>query len=347
MTDSSNLLGALGAQPDQFSAAHEIVATADLSGIPGPDVVTSLVLVGMGDSGMACDVVAAVAAPEVGVPITVVKGYECPAFVGPRTLVLAVSYSGETEETRSVAQAASDAGATVIALTAGGALRDVAIARGGLQLACPRSPTDRTTLMGFVPLLVGVLQRCGYWNGAHAALLAAEAQLRKRAASCDPLTEGAVNPARELARKLDRTFPLVYGAGQAGAAAAYRWKCAHNESAKAPAFWNSYPELDHNEIAGWGQDGDVTRQLISIVELRHDFEGPRNAARYEATRFIIDETVHQVVSVQAEGQGMLAQVLDLVALGEWVSCYVALQNDVDPGPVPAVNDLKRVLDDRS
>ena len=83
--------------------------------------------------------------------------------------------------------------------------------------------------------------------------------------------------------------------------AAYRWKCDVNENAKAPAFWHTYPELDHNEICAWGQHGDVTRQLITLVELRHGFEHPRLRLRFDATREIIDECLHQVLSVEAAG----------------------------------------------
>ena len=83
--------------------------------------------------------------------------------------------------------------------------------------------------------------------------------------------------------------------------AAYRWKCDVNENAKAPAFWTQYPELDHNEICGWGQHGDVTRQVISIVELRHGFEHEQLGRRFDYTREIIEEAVHQVLSVRAAG----------------------------------------------
>ena len=114
---------------------------------------------------------------------------------------------------------------------------------------------------------------------------------------------GQANPARELARQIGRTIPLIYGGGAIGAVAAYRWKCDVNENAKAPAFWHTYPELDHNEICAWGQHGDVTRQLITLVELRHGFEHPRLRLRFDATREIIDECVHQVLSVEAQGEG--------------------------------------------
>src|SRR5258707_13401516 len=109
----------------------------------------------------------------------------------------------------------------------------------------------------------------GLAPGAQAMLTRAQAQLARRRDQGGPEVEGAANPARELARQIGRTIPLIYGGGALGAVAAYRWKCDVNENAKAPAFWNTYPELDHNEICGWGQHGDVTRQLMSVIELRH------------------------------------------------------------------------------
>ena len=158
--------------------------------------------------------------------------------------------------------------------------------------------------------------------------------------ACRPSIEGTENPARELARRIGRTIPLIYGGGALGGAAAYRWKCDVNENAKAPAYWHAYPELDHNEICAWGQHGDVTRQLLTLIELRHGFEHERLEPRFAITREIIEEAVHQVLEVRAEGETRLAQLLDLMYVGMWVSSYLALDNDVDPGPVPAIFTLK-------
>jgi glucose/mannose-6-phosphate isomerase len=168
----------------------------------------------------------------------------------------------------------------------------------------------------------------------------AQAQLGHRRDACVPAVEGARNPARELARRIGRTIPLVYGGGALGAVAAMRWKADVNENAKAPAFWNTHPELDHNEICGWGQHGDVTRQILTVIELRHGFEHERLAPRFDATRAQVEECVVQVLQVQAEGENRLAQLLDLMYLGDWTSCYLALENDVDPGPIPAITALK-------
>ena len=168
----------------------------------------------------------------------------------------------------------------------------------------------------------------------------AQEQLARRRDACQPSVEGAANPARELARQIGRTIPIIYGGGALGAVAAYRWKCDVNENAKAPAYWHAYPELDHNEICAWGQHGDVTRQLMTVVELRHGFEHAQLRRRFDITREIIEEAVYQVLPVEAEGEGRLAQLLDLMYLGDWVSCYLALDNDVDPGPIEAIFELK-------
>jgi glucose/mannose-6-phosphate isomerase len=133
---------------------------------------------------------------------------------------------------------------------------------------------------------------------------------------------------------------LVHGGGALGGVAAMRWKQAFNENAKAPAFWNAYPELDHNEICAWGQHGDVTRQILTQIVLRHGWEDPRLDSRIQATRELTEEAFASVLEVQARGEGRLAQLLDLVHLGDWASCYLALDNDVDPGPVDAITRLK-------
>jgi glucose/mannose-6-phosphate isomerase len=124
-----------------------------------------------------------------------------------------------------------------------------------------------------------------------------------------------------------------------------RWKCSINENAKAPAFWNVYPELDHNEICGWGQHGDVTRQVFSLVELHHGLEHPQLERRVTATREMIEEAVGRVLTVDAAGEGRLAQLLDLMYLGDWTSYYMALANDVDPGPIDTIVQLKARLAD--
>jgi glucose/mannose-6-phosphate isomerase len=258
--------------------------------------------------------------------------------------VFALSYSGDTEETVEMATGALDNGARVVAVSRGGRLAELVTERGGLHVPCADGiPVPRAALGALVAPLFVSLFRLGLLADAHKWLVKAQQQLGARRAKCRPEVEGAANPAREIARKIGTTIPLIYGGGALGAAAAMRWKQDVNENAKAPAFWNSYPELDHNEICGWGQHGDVTRQVFTLIELRHGLEHPRLAPRFAATREIIEETVSQVIEVQAGGEGRLAQVLDLMYTGDWASTYLAFDHDVDPGPIDAISQLKVAL----
>ena len=156
--------------------------------------------------------------------------------------------------------------------------------RRALHVDCPPGFMPRAALGALVAPLFVTLYRMGLLPEAHALLVRAQQQLAHRRDRCRPEVAGVANPARELARKIDRTIPLIYGGGALGAVAAMRWKCDVNENAKAPAFWAAHPELDHNEICGFGQHGDVTRQVFTLVELRHGFEHERLAPRFEFTR---------------------------------------------------------------
>jgi len=341
--DSLNFLDAVAGLPEQLEAAREAAGELDVSALPPAADIDNVVVLGMGGSGIAGDVLAAVGGPEVSVPITVHKQYCMPAFVGPRTLAFAVSYSGNTEETNEMAAAVIARGAGVVVISEGGALATLASQHGALHASCPPGYLPRAALGSLIAPLFVVLDRIGVAPGAQGWLVEAQQQLARRRDRCAQGVMAQANPAREIARRIGGTVPLVYGGDVLGGVGAMRWKADFNENAKVPAFWNAYPELDHNEICGWGQHGDVTRQLVTIIELRHRFEHPQVARRFSITREIMGEAVHQVIEVEAEGEGRLAQLLDLMYSGDWVSCYLALARGVDPGPIDAISVLKERL----
>jgi len=342
-TDSLGFLDAVHGLPEQLAAAHEAAGALDSRVFPPADGIDNIVVLGMGGSGISGDVLVATAGECLPIPITVVKQYGVPRSIGPRTLAFAMSYSGGTEETLSMTAAALDAGAKVVGVCTDGALAALIAERGAVHVPCPRGYMPRAALGALVAPMFVTLFRMGLLPEAHAWLVAAQEQLARRRDACRVDVDGPKNPARELARKIDRTIPLIYGGGPIGGVAAMRWKADVNENAKAPAFHNTYPELDHNEICGWGQHGDVTRQLVTLVELRHGFEHPQVERRFAITREIIVEAVHDVLTVEGQGEGPLAQLLDLMYVGDWTSCYLALQNDVDPGPIDAIMQLKSAL----
>jgi len=336
--DTAGMFEAAASFPEQVAQA--VSAARGLDGLPDRLYVENVVVLGMGGSGIAGDLMIAVAGPFLPVPVVVVKSYDRPDFVGPGSLVFAISFSGDTEETVEAAGEAATAGASLVAVTSGGELGKLAEEWGAPVVQVPASiPQPRAALGAMaVPPLV-VLEEIGLFPGATQWVAQAVEQLRRRRDSL--VQPGSV--AEDIARRIGRSIPLFYGAHSLGATAALRWKTQVNENAKSPAFWAVLPELCHNEIAGWGQQGDVTRQLITLVNLRHDAEHPQVVRRIAFVTELLREVVADVIEFRAEGEGDLAQLLDLILVGDYMSLHLATREGVDPGPVPVLDDLKRRL----
>jgi glucose/mannose-6-phosphate isomerase len=336
--DSLGMFEATAGLPEQVTAAVE-VATG-LEGLPAHDYIENVVVLGMGGSGIAGDVMVAVAGPFLPVPVVVVKSYSSPDFVGRGSLVFAMSFSGDTEETVEAAGEAAAAGASMVVVSAGGELTRLAGEWGAPVVPVPDSiPQPRAALGAMaVPPLV-VLEQVGLFPGASQWVSLATDQISRRR---DALVRPG-NLAEDIAKRLARTIPLVHGAHGLGATAALRWRAQVNENAKTPAFSAVYPELCHNEIAGWGQLGDITRQLVTLVNLRHEAEHPQVQRRFDLVTDLLREVVAEVVEVRAEGEGDLAQLLDLIMVGDFVSLHLAVAAGVDPGPIPVLADLKQRL----
>jgi glucose/mannose-6-phosphate isomerase len=333
--DSQGMFEATAGLPEQVAAA--VGAGRGLAGLPDHDYVENIVVLGMGGSGIAGDIMIAVAGPFLPLPVIVVKSYALPDFVGSGSLVFAMSFSGETEEIVEAAGEAYASGASVVTVTGGGELAAMASANGTPCIEVPVTIPQPRAALGYmvVPPLV-VLEELGLFPGASQWVALAVDQLcRRRDRLIRPASE-----ARKVAARIGRTLPLVHGAHALGGAAALRWKTQVNENAKSPAFSATSPELCHNEIAGWGQHGDITRQVMTLVNLRHDAEHPQVVRRFEMVTELLREVVADVVDVRAEGEGDLAQLLDLVLVGDFVSLHLAEQAGVDPGPVPVLQDLK-------
>lgn len=338
--DSLDMWGATAALPEQMEGALDRALEVDLGHLAAGGPFSSVVVCGMGGSGIAGDVLAALASPRAGVPVEVVKGYQLPQYVGPSTLVFAVSFSGGTEETLAAAQDARARRAHLVVVSGPGALSEVAIGAGWPLVPVPPGVPQPRAAFGAlsVPLLV-VLERLGMLHGMEGLLRDAT---RVVAESRDGLVKVG-STAHELARRIGRTVPLLHGTPGPTGVAAMRWKTQVNENAKSPAFFSLHPELCHNEVAGWGQHGDVTRQAITAVVLRHPGEHPRVARRIQLVEQLMTEVVANVLDVRTDAVSDVAALFDLVLLGDFVSLHLAAAEGVDPGPVPVLGELKQRL----
>ena len=329
--DTLGLWDATAGLPEQLgAAADDAIDVLRRVTLPTPVGLRAVVVCGVGSSGLAGDAAAAMGA---SIPIVVSKDGDVPAFVGPDSLIFAVSWSGDTEETVTAARAARERGAPIIAISGGGALTELALSSGLANFGLPADlPASRTAWGAAVVPLLLTLAHIGVLPDISRSLADSIAALRRRRAAL----VSARSPAEEVARRIGRTVPLIYGSVGLNAVAALRWKTQINANAKTPAFVAVQPELSHNEVAGWGQHGDVTRQVLSLVTLRHAGESPLVARRVAFVNQVIDEVMADVIPVWAEGEDDLARLFDLALFGDFVSLHLAGREGTDPGPVPAV-----------
>lgn len=328
--------------PDQWRQATRIARESDLSALKTPKQV---VVLGMGGSAIGGDLIRALLEPYAPIPVFVNRAYSIPAFVGPDTLVIASSYSGNTEETLTACDAAVKKGAQIAAVTSGGKLEELAETSNWPMVKIPGGLSPRAAIgFSFVPLLV-MMERIGLTSAAEALDETADLlqSLKDRYGVDVPLER---NRAKQLAWSLMGRLPLIYGSQGFCGVAAYRWKCQFNENSKAPALHNAFPELNHNETVGLEGLAHVAKDSWLIV-LRDTPEDARIKSRVTVTNEIAAKYVSGVTQFRAEGKSDVARLFSLIYPGDYVSLYLALLYGVDPTPIRVIDYLKQRLAQRS
>lgn len=296
----------------------------------------AVVVAGMGGSAIAGDFLQTLCYDRAPCPVQVVRDYGLPAWVGPDTLVVASSYSGNTEETLAAFGVARARGARMLVVTSGGELGERARREGLPWVRVPAGLPPRGALAYLLIPLVVLLDRVAGGLGGAEALEEAVALLKTLGTELAPESLLVRNPAKELAAWLEGRVPVVYGT-ELTAAVAYRWCTQLEENAKVIALCGAIPEIDHNAIEAWAATGGGP---WAVLFLRDGGEHPRIARRLSATRAIAEGRV-PTRETRARGRGRLARMLWLTHLGDWVSYYLALLRGVDPWTVATLEDFKR------
>ena len=344
--DSSDMLGAIAGLPRQLTAGYAVARSslAEVFGGAGtapPARPTGLVVCGMGGSAIGADLVLA-CLPRLSVPAVVVRGYSLPAWVDPRALVVAISCSGDTEETLTCAVQALERGCVPICVASGGALAALAEERSLPVLAVPAGGNSPRASLGYLSMpLLATLEAAGLCADASADVDETVALLRTGNDLLGPQAPDATHAAKRLAAHLHKKQAVVYGAGLT-VPAARRWKGQINENAKAPAFWNELPELDHNELMGWTSLPHVAAATLAVF--LNDAKGDARLLRRAAlTAAELEARGVAVERVETRGVSRLARLFSLVQLGDYASFYLALLYGVDPTPIGAIEDFKAKL----
>jgi glucose/mannose-6-phosphate isomerase len=320
---------------------RQALAVAESAELPTLHQQPSLVmLTGLGGSAAGGDFTKALFEAQSTVPFLVNRDYHLPAYVNEKTLIIACSYSGNTEETLSAYADAKSAGATVIVVTSGGKLAELARSDGFSVIQIPAGQPPRTAL-GF--LLIPVVSLCVRLSllpeqDFEAAFARIDATVQEQTVE---VPVGS-NPSKALAIALHGKLSVLYGLGSYPAIVANRWKGQINENAKNMTFANAFPELNHNEILGWVKANEQGVQNWIGVILQDGSESPQLKKRAEVTQRLVGQTA-KFVTVTATGPNLLAKMLDLTLFGDFVSLYLAALNGVDPENIDSINILKSEL----
>ena len=334
--DPKGMWGLTEAFGDQCRTALKLAKATDLGSLATKP--RNALLTGLGGSAAGGDFVRALFDAHGQIPFTVNRDYGLPRYVNADTLVFAASYSGNTEETLSAYDEAQAAGATIVAVTSGGQLKQKAESDGHRVITVPGGQPPRTAL-GF--MLVPVLWACEGYGLLPKMDYARAFSLLDECARAWTI-EGDDSGPRDLAKAFHGALPILYGLGPWPGLIASRWKSQINENAKTHAFANTYPELDHNEILAWIEAGSQgVAKYVGAVLLSGD-ESPKMRKRREVTERLIDGLC-EFHPVMAKGEDLLSQLLTLTFYGDFTSLYLAALNGVDPETIGSINTLKTEL----
>ncbi|MGB8651273.1 MAG: bifunctional phosphoglucose/phosphomannose isomerase [Mycobacteriales bacterium] len=355
--DPAGMMRAVASSAAQVREAAVLSAEAGLARLGDEDLPRSVVVLGMGGSGIAGDVLAAVAGPTCPVPVLSHRGHGLPTWVGAADLVIAVSCSGTTEETLSALEEAVRRGCRLLVVGAAGSpVEELASRARALFVAVPQGRQPRASVFALSTPLVIAGDALGLLSCSPEEVEATAVLLEQLAGRNRPDAELALNPAKTLALSLAGRLPVVWGSSPLSGVAAYRFACQLNENSKTPAPWGVLPEAGHNQVvafdgpfAGGERDifadpGDEPEQTqVHLVLLRDTEEHPAVARRAVVCRDLARARGVEVSELVAEGSSPFQRLASLVTLGDWASTYLALSQRIDPTPVEAITELKAAL----
>ena len=331
--DPQDALGVAGKQWEYLAREFEASFT------PSGDI-ANVVVAGMGGSGWPGLILGSW--PRLKVPFEVVSNYTLPDYVGERTLVISSSYSGNTEETLAALDDAEKRGAQIVVVSSGGKLAEAAQQKSHPLFAIPAGIQPRMATLYFLNAYAKILASADLTLSDVGELAEARDWLQSELAQLGVDVPTSKNSAKQIAQELMGKSVIVYS-GPLLFPAAHKWKICMNENAKNTAWDDQYPEFNHNEFIGWSSH--PVDKPFAVVEIRSNLEHPRVQKRFEVTERLLSGKRPAPIVVEPHGETLLKQLLWSIAMGDFVSVYLALLNGVNPTPVDLVEKFKVALDE--
>ena len=306
------------------------------------DSFSNILYLGMGGSAIAGDIIFDVLFNELTLPMQVVRSYHVPASCKKTSLVVASSYSGDTEETLHALEEAQKREAQIIAVTSGGKLLDMAkrnkwpylLIPGGFP---PRQAFGYLFFLSYQIVCESIGKKTSEEELSGLTHLAEAIILTNNEETAEGKTF-----AKDLALQIKNKIPVIYASAPFLTAIATRWKNQFQENSKSMAFSNIIPEMNHNEIVGWEMKNKALQDFL-VIFLENQHQNARIDARINLTKNIIRDRGIDVVEVYAEGTTLLQQLISLIIIADWVSYYLALLYENNPASIINIDYLKGEL----
>lgn len=328
---------ALGIAEKQW---QQLDQTFDLGAWSPSTQIENIVFAGMGGSALAALI--AKSWPGFNVPFEISRDYSIPNYVSNKTLFIASSYSGNTEETIEALDSAKAESAQIAVISSGGKLQEIANSEQYPYASLPSGLQPRFATLYSFKALISILTSAGLVDkiAAEEQINKAKEFLKSSIVSWRPDIKSSENIAKQLALELSGKTPVIY-AGPKLSPVAYKWKISFNENAKNVAWYNQFPEFNHNEFLGW--TSHPIEKPYGLVELLSNIEHERTQKRFIVSNRLLSGRWPNPHIVEAQGEDILSQMLYLIALGDFTSLYLALLNGLNPTPVELIEKLKTEL----
>ncbi len=312
---------------------RQAVEIGDIASFTKPTgEIRNVIITGLGGSGIGGSIISQILDQEIKVPLIVNKDYFLPSFVGPDTLVIVSSYSGNTEETLAAMKIAMDRGSKIVCITSGGKVLETAKSKSYDHIVIPGGMPPRACLAYSFTQLFFVLHGFGLIGDGFKEDFETSIHL------LDHEEEHICAEAYYLAEKLHKKIPVIYSQANYEAVCT-RFRQQINENSKMLCWHHALPEMNHNELVGWTQPNDK----IAVVFFRNENDFERTKARMELTKAIVLKYTPYIFEVYSKGQTQLQKSLYLIHFGDWVSWYLSEIRNIDATEVKVIDFLKGEL----
>jgi glucose/mannose-6-phosphate isomerase len=341
--DKANMLDGLARFPEQIKESLTIAEATERFNFIKVD---NVIIAGMGASAISGDILASLFRDKLDVPLVVNREYDLPKWVNKDTLVICISYSGNTIETLSSFKIASQKKCKIICISTGGKLQEFAEKRGIPFVKVPAGiqPRAATPYLLFPTMIF--LKKIGLLKTAIETDIDETITVTQEFVAMNKKTAPDENNlANQLAKKIFNTIPQIYG-WSIYSPIAIRWRHQFNENSKVIARTDLVPDCNHNDIVGWSANPEISKLFSCVLFRDRDEESIEMTTRLNFMRDLFHNTAGNVIEVSPKGKSQLAKMMYLMCLGDFTSCYLAVLRGIDPSPVDIIAELKKRLADK-